>query len=90
MAATINNHDSSDNSVDVVGGHRDEPVSPLVHSLAKRSPIFNPFFPIKFPLVFKKVVIADTLLTTNPALLPLQPGLQVKLNLALLKSLVGK
>ena len=90
MAATINNHDSSDNSVDADVGYRDEPISRLVHSLAKRSPIFNPFFPIKFPLVFKKVAIAEILLATNPALLPLQPGIQVKLNLALLKSLVGK
>ena len=41
LAATINNHDSSDNSVDADVGYRDEPISRLVHSLAKRSIILN-------------------------------------------------
>jgi len=78
FAAAINNHDSSDNSVDGLSGHRDEPISHLVHSLAKRSPILNPFFPIKVPAAIIGSGILGGVVGSNPLTWPLIPAVLMK------------
>ena len=76
----MNNKDNSDsdNSVEGDPGDDDETVSRLIHSLGKRSPILNPFFPVKVPAAIIGSAILGGVVGSNPVTLPLLPAVMVK------------